>query len=114
MFSSIIDYVPWWVWTGLALGGGGAAIFFIPGALALVTTIYNLLPKSIRLAFSAVVAVLVAYLAGRNRGSANERDKNKDRADNAVRNRLEVENKIGKLTPSQVDHELDRKGDFRD
>ncbi len=110
----LLDYIPWYVWLGLTLGGGGALLAFVPGALAAVVAIWNMLPGWARWALGGFVAALLAYAAGRNKGSRDERDKNKARADNAVRNRQEVDNEVRNYTPTQVDQQLKKHGDFRE
>lgn len=116
--SFLADYVPWWVWLVLSLlgiGGGTAAlIIFVPAALPFLLGIWNRLPLWLRVLLIAVFAAPFIYLAGRSAGGAIEREKNKARADNAVRNRLEVENEVSNLPPSAVDKKLSDRGDFRD
>lgn len=105
-----------WFWLLLLLlGGGGAAILaLVPGALALVVSVWTMLPPKARWALGGVAAVIAGIFWGRQRGAANERAKNKERADNAVRNRLEVDNEVNRMSPSEVDKKLDQRGDFRD
>lgn len=118
MFAWLADYVPWWVWLGLSLagiGGGTAAlIIFVPAALPFVLGIWNRLPLWLRVLLVAVFVSPFVYLAGRDAGSQRERDKQKDLRDNAVRNRLEIENEVKTLSPSDVDKKLQDRGDFRD
>lgn len=112
--SWIFDHVPWWVW-GLLLGGGGtAALVFIPGAFAFLSGIWAILPKPVKWALAGIGAIVAAFLAGRNRGSKDERDKQKDLADNAARNRTEIDQQTRDLTDDQVDKKLKDRGDFRD
>lgn len=118
MFAWLADYVPWWAWLGLSLagiGGGTAAlIIFVPAAAPFLLGIWNRLPLWLRVVLILVGAMPFVWLAGRNAGSSREREKNKARADNAVRNRLEVENEISAMPPSAVDKKLSDRGDFRD
>lgn len=116
--SWLADYVPWWVWLVLSLtgisAGTAALIIFVPAAAPFLLGIWNRLPLWLKVLLVAIGAAPFVYLAGRNAGSDRERAKNKERADNAVRNRLEVEKDVGRMTPDAVDKKLDQKGDFRD
>lgn len=112
--SWIIDNVPLYVWLLLLGGGGGAILAFVPGALALVASIWTMLPPKARWFLGGIGVLAGAYFGGRYRGARNERDKNKDRADNAVRNRMEVEQDVKRMSPSEVDKKLEERGDFRD
>lgn len=109
----LMDYVPWWLWFLVAAGGTGALIAFVPGALALVVSVWNMLPKSVRWALLGVVAVLVAFLKGRNTGRANADAENKAKVQKADATRIKVERDVAKLSDKQVDDELRKKGDFR-
>lgn len=109
----LFDYIPWYVWLFVLGGGGGVVLALIPGAFAALTGIWTLLPPKARWALAGIGTLFGVYIAGRYRGARNERDKNKDRADNAVRNRLEVDREVSKLNPTQVDAELNKHGDFR-
>lgn len=107
IWNSIVDNIPWWVYlVGVIVAAALTYQFWAP--------IWALLPKPVKIALGAVGAVFVAYIAGRNRGAANARARDKDRADNAVRNRNEVNQRVQNMTPKQVDEELDKKGDFID
>lgn len=116
--SFLGDYVPWWVWlmfSTLGIGGGLAAlIFFVPAALPVLLSIWNRCPLWLKAVLVGITGGVFAYLAGRNAGSRNERARMKEKEDSAVRDRLEVKRETQKKTPSQVDEELDRHGDFRD
>lgn len=112
------DYVPWWVWlmfSTLGIGGGLAAlIFFVPAALPVLLSLWNRCPLWLKAVLVGITGGFFAYLAGRNTGAANERGRMKEKEDNAVRNRLEVSQDVKRMTPTQVDKELNRHGDFRD
>lgn len=112
--SWLIDNTPWWVYLIVLGGGGGAALALIPGAFAAVAGVWSMLPPRARWALAGIGALAAVFVGGRYQGARNERDKNKARADNAVRNRLEVENEVSKMPPSAVDKKLSDRGDFRD
>ena len=112
------DYVPWWVWALFSIGGVGggmlAAVFFFPALLPILLGLWNRSPLWLKAVLVGITGGVFAYLAGRNTGSRNERARMKEKEDSAVRDRLEVKRETQKKTPSQVDEELDRHGDFRD
>lgn len=107
IWNAIVDNIPWW---GYVLAGLAALAFAYP----YLAPVWALLPKPVKIVIGAVVAGFLAYIAGRNRGAANARLADKEKRDNAIRNRLEVADKVSKMTPTQVDAELDKKGDFID
>lgn len=112
--SWLFNYVPWWVWPLIAAGGGGAILAFVPGALALVVSIWNMLPRSVKLILGGVIAAALAYFAGRNKGSKDERLQQERRGAQAVATRKEVDDEVRTMSPTKVDAELKRHGDFRE
>jgi hypothetical protein len=112
--SWMFNFVPWWVWLVIAGGGGGAILAFVPGALALVVSVWNMLPRPVKVVLGGIVAILVAYVAGRNKGSKDERDMNEKRGAQATAKRLEIKRDVQNLKPSEVDAQLKKHGDFRD
>lgn len=112
--SWAFNYIPWWVWVLIAGGGGGAILAFVPGALALVVSIWNALPKPVKVVLGGIAAVAVAYVAGRNKGSKDERAMEARRNAQATQKRLEVNREVQQMSPTQVDAELKRHKDFRD
>ncbi len=107
IWNSIIDNIPWW---GYVLAAAVALGFLYPYA----APIWAILPRWLKVALIAIGGVFTAYIAGRNRGAANARLADKEKRDGAVRNRLEVNQRVDKMKPSEVDAELEKKGDFRD
>lgn len=116
--SWLADYVPWWVWLLMSVTGVGgtaaALIIFVPAAAPFLLGIWNRLPLWLKVTLMAIGAAPFIYLAGRNAGSQREQEKNKERAADALHNRVEVESEVKRLSPDQIDKELERKGDFRD
>lgn len=114
----LMDQAPWWVWllgTLTGLGAGGVAlIIFVPAAAPFLLGVWARLPLWAKAVLFALGAAPFVYLAGRNAGSRRERDINRDRAENALRNRAEVEQDVKRMSPSAVDKALEQKGDFRD
>lgn len=112
--SWAFNYIPWWVWIIITAGGGGAILAFVPGALALVVSIWNMLPRPIKFVLGGAAAVVVAYLAGRNKGSKDERTMQAKRGAQATQNRKEINDEVRTMSPTKVDAELKRHGDFRE
>lgn len=107
IWNSIIDNIPWWAYVV-------AAIVALALTYQLWAPIWTLLPKPVKIALAGIGAIFTAYIAGRNRGAANARAQDKQRTQDALKKRLEVNQKVDSMTPSQIDKELDKKGDFRD
>lgn len=107
IFDLIMNAVPFWVWLiviGVALAF--TAQFWMPIWLAL--------PRWLKAVILGAGAILAAYGFGRNKGFRDEQARNKARADNATRNRLEVEQDVKRMSPSDVDKRLEQRGDFHD
>lgn len=100
----LLDWLPWWVWPA-TIGLGLLLTFQFWWPLAL--TIWNALPNWARLALVGLTGGFLAYLAGRNKGRRNaaEEQRRKDAA--AVQKRLEVEQKVQRMTPAERKRELD-------
>jgi len=107
IWNSIIDNIPWW---GYVLAAAVALGFLYPYA----APIWAIMPRWLKATLIAIGGLFTAYIAGRNRGAANARLADKEKNAKAVERRQEVNKSVDKMTPSQVDAELERKGDFRD
>ena len=107
IWNSIVDNIPWWGYVLAALVGVGFAYPYL-------APVWALLPKPVKVAIGVAAAGFTAYIAGRNRGASNARLADKEKRDKAISNRLEVNQRVEKMTPTQVDAELEKKGDFRD
>lgn len=112
--SWLTDYVPWWVWPLLLAGGGGAFFALVPGALAIFTTFWKLLPPWARWAIAGALALVGVYVGGRYGGAAAERAKNRERAEKARQNREEVKREVERMDDDEVDRQLREHGDFRE
>lgn len=107
IWNSIVDNIPWWVYVVGALVALGLTYqFWAP--------VWALLPKPLKIALGAIGTVFVAYIAGRNRGAANARAADKERTNQALQRRADVNQRVDAMKPSEVDKELDKKGDFID
>jgi hypothetical protein len=104
----IADHVPLWLWVVLTLGGGGAIIAFVPGALALVVGIWNMMPKPVKIVLGATVGALALYLAGRNKGHADAVVEQEKRDERGEQQRQDIHRDIAKLPEKDVDRRLDK------
>lgn len=95
----LLDFIPYWLWIIIA---GGALIATFP----LWSGVWALMPKTLKVALGTVVAVGVAYLAGRNRGVSNEKQRQKDADAKAVKRRLDTNAEVDHLPAADRDREL--------
>lgn len=105
IWTFVVDHTPIWVWlTILGLVVGAAFYFLSP----ILVPLWNITPRWIKVVLAFIVSVILAALAGRYRGSQDERDKqNKANAD-ALNKRKEVDSEVDKQTPEQTRQGLDR------
>lgn len=100
MFSWIFDHIPWWAW-------------FVAAAIGLAATypmwsaIWLLLPRPVKVALAVVAGLVAAYLAGRNRGVANEQERQKEANAKAVKRRLDTNEEVSRLDSGTRDKQLD-------
>jgi len=107
VWNAVVDNIPWW---GYVIAAAVALGFVYP----YLAPVWALLPKPVKVAILAIAAAFTAYIAGRNRGAANARLADKEKRDKAISNRLDVNRRVDNMKPSEVDAELDKKGDFID
>jgi hypothetical protein len=99
--SYAFNHVPWWVWLVAVLVAAGFTVqFWLP--------IWAVMPNWLKVTLAAVGAVLTAYVAGRNKGSKDERDRRAKADAHAIQNRKDVDDEVRNLSPSDVDKRLDR------
>lgn len=99
--SYAFNFIPWWVWFVAALVGLALTIQFW-------TPIWAVMPTWMKVVLGAIGAVLMAYVAGRNRGSKDEREQRAKADARAVQTRKETDDEVRNLSPSDVDKRLDR------
>lgn len=97
----ILDHVPYWVWL-IALVVALAATYPMWSALWL------LLPRPLKIALVAIVGIVAAYLAGRNRGAKNAKDAQDKANALAVKRRLDTNAEVSNLDPTTRKREFDR------
>lgn len=68
----LLDTTPWWLWLV------GAAVL-LAATYQLWAPIWALLPRPLKVAAGGLVALVLAYLAGRNRGAAGALHRAKER-----------------------------------
>lgn len=105
MMSWIVDHLPWWAyWLATIF----AALATLPMWWPIATWLWALLPNWARLLIVGALAVLTAYAAGRNRGSANERARAREAGVKAEQRREEKHNEIEALPDADLDRRLNR------
>lgn len=101
MTGWLIDLVPWWLWALL-------------GVIALAASwqwwwpLWAALPRWLKEALVAIATGILIYLAGRNRGTANERARQKAADAQAIKRRKEIDDEVARLPPADRDRRLDR------
>lgn len=101
----LLDFLPWWIWYAAV---GAALVFTLPWWMPTAVLLWGRLPPWARFLLGGVLAVLAAYLAGRNRGTSNERARQKARDAKAVRQRTETDSEVERKSDDQVKKELER------
>jgi hypothetical protein len=105
--SYAFNFVPWWVWiVGLLVASIVTYQFWAP--------IWAVTPRPAKVTLAAVGAVLAAYVAGRNRGSKDERAKAAEASTKAIQRREDIHNDVQKLPDSDVVDRLGKPGWLRD
>lgn len=99
--SYLLNFIPWWVWTVIAVVL--LAVFWQP-----VMAFWLGAPKWLKGLILGAGALLTAYVAGRNKGSKDERDRRVKADAHAIQNRKDVDDEVRNLSPSDVDKRLDR------
>jgi len=99
--SYAFNFVPWWVWTVIAVVL--LAVFW-----QALLPIWLALPKWLKGLILGTGALLTAYVAGRNKGSKDERDRRAKADAHAIQNRKDVDDEVRNLSPSDTDKRLDR------
>lgn len=99
--SYAFNYVPWWVWLVAAIIAAVLTYqFWLP--------IWAMLPRPVKVLVAAIAAVLTAYVAGRNKGSKDERDRRAKADAHAIQNRKDVDDEVRNLPTDDLDRRLDR------
>jgi hypothetical protein len=101
MISWIIDSVPYWVWFVLAAIALAATYPFW-------STIWLITPRWLKATLIAIAALLATYLAGRNRGLANEKARQAKANAEATKRRLDTNAEVDRMRPADRDKSLDK------
>jgi hypothetical protein len=99
--SWLFNYVPWWVWTVIAVVL--LAVFWQP-----VMAFWLSAPKWLKGLIIGAGALLTAYVAGRNKGSKDERDRRAKADAHAIQNRKDVDDEVRNLPADDLDRRLDK------
>jgi hypothetical protein len=99
--SWAFNYVPWWVW-------GVIAVVLLAVFWQALLPIWLVMPKWLKGLILGAGALLTAYIAGRNRGSKDERDRRAKADAHAIQNRKDVDDEVRNLPADDLDRRLDK------
>lgn len=99
--SWLFNFIPWWVWTVIAVVL--LAVFWQP-----VMAFWLGAPKWLKGLILAAGALLTAYIAGRNKGSKDERDRRAKADASAIKNRKEIDDEVRNRPAARIDSDLDK------
>lgn len=99
--SWAFNFIPWWM---LAV----IAIVLVAVFWQALLPIWLALPKWLKGLILAVGALLTAYVAGRNKGSKDERDRRVKADANAIKNRKDIDDEILNRPAARIDSDLDK------
>lgn len=99
--SYAFNFVPWWVWTIIVVVL--LAVFW-----QALLPIWLALPQWLKGLILAGGALLTAYVAGRNKGSKDERDRRAKADAHAIQNRKDVDDEVRNLPADDLDRRLDK------
>jgi len=99
--SYAFNFVPWWAW--VAGGVVLVAVFWQP-----VFAFWVAAPKWLRTTIVSAGALLAVYVAGRNKGSKDERDRRAKADARAVQTRKETDDEVRNLPADNLDRRLGR------
>jgi hypothetical protein len=95
------NFIPWWAWLVAALVAAALTVqFWAP--------IWAVMPSWMKAALIFIGAVLLAFIAGRNRGSKDERDVRKEADAHAVERRKDIDHEVANIDRPAADKRLDR------
>lgn len=99
MISWLFNFVPWWIYVVVI-------VVLITVGWQFISPIWLMLPKPVKIGLVFLATLLTAYIAGRNRGSKDERAMNVKRDVQANNTRNDIHAKIEKLDTAAVDKRL--------
>lgn len=103
IFNWLLDHIPLWVYVvAFCMGGGALFYFFSP----ILIPLWNITPRWLKLVLGFILSIGAALVAGRYKGAKDERDMEAKRAAQAINNRTEIDNEVGKLSGTDTDKRL--------
>jgi len=104
-FGLFLGWIPLWAWVSLVVLAAIPTLYFL-GPILL--PIWRMLPTWLQALLLGIGAVLLAWAGGRYAGAKTERDEQKRRDANALRNRAEVDQNVGNLSNKDLRDQLNR------
>lgn len=99
--SWLFNFIPWWVWTVIAVVL--VAVFW-----QALLPIWLAFPKWLKGLILGAGILLTTYVAGRNKGSKDERDRRAKADAHAIQNRKDVDDEVRNLPADDLDRRLDK------
>lgn len=101
--SWLLDHIPLWVYVTAGLLASGALFYFFSPILI---PLWNVTPLWVKELLAAIGAIFAAYIAGRNKGSKNERDRQAQASAEALQRRSEINADVAKVPDADLDKRL--------
>jgi protein-S-isoprenylcysteine O-methyltransferase Ste14 len=97
--SWLFNFIPWWAWiVAAAVALGFTFQFWAP--------IWAVMPKWLKATIIFLASVAAAFIAGRNRGSKDERDMRQQADAHAVERRKDTDHEVANLDKPAADDRL--------
>lgn len=104
-FGLFLGWVPLWAWISLCIVAAIPILYFFGPVLL---PIWRMLPTWLQAVFLGIGATLLAWAGGRYVGAKTERDEQKRREANALRNRAEIDDEVRNMPKKDVHDRLGR------
>lgn len=105
MIEWLIAQIPWWVYLIVAAPFVGAAFYFFS---PLIMGIWAITPKWLRWLLGGLLALILTFFAGRNKGITLQKEQQKRVDEKGVQKRQEIHDEVQKLNPTDLDKRLDK------
>jgi type VI protein secretion system component VasK len=105
MFVGALDHVPLWVWLTITFAVAGVLYwFFAP----IITVVWNLTPKPVKIALGAIGTGIGIYVYGRYSGARTARELEKQKQAAAVKDREKIHDEVKNLSDADLDKRYDK------
>lgn len=101
--SWLLDHTPLWVYITAGLLASGALFYFFSPILI---PLWNATPTWVKELLGAIAAIFAAYIAGRTKGSKDERDRQAQASAEALQRRSKIDADIAKVPDAELDKRI--------